>query len=254
MNSMSLKGFSRFVACGWTIAFGLMPVVASAVPSSSPHSVHPDHHTLTRTPSNVVCQPLFVCDIVLDPGETILAMATGDSMRWILNTVMIGQDADTPHVLIKPTAYGLRTNLIIATDRRVCYVILVSVRHDYQYHARFYYPIADVAHITRSASDDGDGPPVDVEHVDTAYRISGDRHIAPLRVLNDGSHTYIQMPKSPTALPVVYTVAPDGSDAITNYRFRHSMFVVDGVPNQLVLVLGSGHGQKRCTIEREIQQ
>jgi P-type conjugative transfer protein TrbG len=250
---MSLKVLALLTACGCFIAIFVMHDAAFAASSPAPHADRQDHRTSTRAPSNVVCQPLFVCDIVLDPGETILAMATGDSVRWILNTVMSGRDADTPHVLVKPTDFGLRTNLIISTDRRVCYVILVSVRHDYQYHARFYYPIADVAHITQSMPDDGDGPNVDVEHVDTAYRISGDRHVAPLRVLNDGVHTYIQMPKSATDLPVVYTVAPDGSDALINYRFRHSMFVVDGVPNKLVLVLGSGRGQKRCTIERENQ-
>jgi type IV secretion system protein VirB9 len=250
---MMLKVFALLVVCACSITILVIHGVAVGAPAPTPHADRQDHHAPTRIPANVVCQPLFVCDVVLDPGETILAMATGDSVRWILNTVMSGQDADTPHVLVKPSAYGLRTNLIIATDRRVCYVILVSVRHDYQYHARFYYPITDVAHITQSTPDSGDGPSVDVAQLDTAYRISGDRHIAPLRVLNDGSHTYIQMPKSTTNLPVVYTVAPDGSDALINYRFRHSLFVVDGVPNQIVLVLGSGRGQKRCTIDRENQ-
>jgi type IV secretion system protein TrbG len=250
---MPFKLMSILIAVGCSVAVLAMPWRAAAEPTPAPHAVPKSHHTPKHTSANVVCQPLFVCDIVLDPGETILAMATGDSVRWILTTVMSGQDAETPHVLVKPTNYGLRTNLIIATDRRVCYVILVSVRHDYQLHARFYYPIAEVAHITSSAPNDGDGPNIDVEHLDTAYRISGDRHIAPLRVLNDGSHTYIQMPKSPSDLPVVYQVASDGSDALINFRFRHSMFVVDGVPDKLVLVLGSGRGQKRCTIERENQ-
>jgi type IV secretion system protein TrbG len=180
-------------------------------------------HASRRTPkerSNVVCQPLFVCDIVLDSGETIISMATGDSVRWLLNTVASGPDGDTPHVLVKPTDYNLRTNLIIATDRRVCYVILVSVKHDYQYRARFYYPIGEVAHIAWTNANGSAGIQVNLERLDYSYRT------------------------------VVFVIGSDGSDTIVNYRYRNRTFIVDGVPNRIALVQGSGRGQRRVVIER----
>jgi type IV secretory pathway VirB9-like protein len=38
-----------------------------------------------RRPQPVlVCQPQFVCDIVLDSGETVLNMAIGDATRWVI--------------------------------------------------------------------------------------------------------------------------------------------------------------------------
>ena len=222
---------------------------ACAKPTSSPQKRQPVTQP-SRAPVNVVCQPLFVCDIVMDPGETILSMATGDSVRWLLSTVVSGPNAETPHVLVKPTDYALRTNLIIATNKRVCYMILVSTRRDFQNRARFYYPIAEVAHITQDGESGSNGSQVDLARLDYAYRIHGEHSFIPAHVMNDGAHTYIQMPPGIQDMPVVFVTANDGSDAIVNYRFRHGMFIVDCVPERLVLVQGSGHSQRRVIIER----
>jgi len=204
----------------------------------------------THGPRPIVCQPLFVCDIVLDPGETILAMATGDSARWMLSTVMSGPDASIPHVLVKPTEYSLRTDLIIASDKRVCYAILVSTPRDYRGRIRLYYPVAEFAITTPSQAISTDGSDASLSRFDFAYRMRGDRRIMPIRVMNDGAHTYIQMPATIQDMPVVVMIANDGSDAMINYRFRHGMFVVDGVPDRLALIQGTGRGQRRVTIER----
>lgn len=228
--------------------------VVSSLPSwatpTSGHNPPPAPARTQKRPANVVCQPLFVCDIVMDPGETILSMATGDSVRWIVSTLMSGPNAQTPHVLVKPTDYGLRTNLIIATNRRVCYLILVSTQRDYQDRARFYYPIVEVAHITRDRETDSGTPNIDIAKLDFTYRVHGERSFTPLRVMNDGAHTYIQMSSDLQDMPVVFAIANDGSDAVVNYRFRRGMFIVDGVPGRIALVQGSGRGQRRVIIER----
>jgi type IV secretion system protein VirB9 len=177
-------------------------------------------------------------------------MATGDSVRWILNSVASGPDGETPHVLVKPTDYDLRTNLIIATNRRVCYVILVSVKHDYQYRARFYYPITEVAHITPANANGSAGIQVNLDRLDYSYRMHGEKSFMPVRVMNDGYHTYIEMPDGIQDMPVVFVLGNDGSDTIVNYRFRNLTFIVDGVPSSITLVQGSGRGQRRVIIER----
>lgn len=225
------------------------PRGARSAPTVTGQPAHKTART-SHTPAAVVCQPLFVCDIVLDPEETILAMATGDSVRWLLSTVMSGPDARTPHVLVKPTDYGLRTDLIITTDKRVCYLILVSARHDGQANTRLYYPVAEVAHVVKSTHTTDDDLQVSIGRLDFAYRMHGDRSFMPTRVMNDGAHTYIEMPSGIQDMSVVFAIASDGSDAVVNYRFRHGMFVVDGVPDRLTLVQGSGRGQRRVIIER----
>ena len=214
--------------------------------------VAPATRQTSRAPSNVVCQPLFVCDIVLDPGETIISMATGDSVRWILTTVASGSDGDTPHVLVKPTDYDLRTNLIISTNRRVCYVILVSAKHDYQYRARFYYPVSEVAHVAPTNVNGSAGIQVNLDRLDYSYRMHGEKSFMPVRVMNDGYRTYIEMPDGIQDMPVVFAIGNDGSDTIVNFRFRNLTFIVDGVPSRIALVQGSGRGQRRVIIDRGI--
>ena len=239
--------FVAIIVC-LTVVIGQSVAIASIHLHAS--RVAPAPRQTSRAPSNVVCQPLFVCDIVLDPGETIISMATGDSVRWILNSVASGPDGETPHVLVKPTDYDLRTNLIIATDRRVCYVILMSVKHDYQYRARFYYPISEVAHITQSNASASAGIQVNLDRLDYSYRMHGENSFMPVRVMNDGYHTYIEMPDGIQDMPVVFAIGNDGSDTIVNCRFRNRTFIVDGVPSRIALVQGSGRGQRRVVIER----
>jgi len=239
---MKMQLFLLAIAIG--VALAGWQWAASAAPSpKSDHVARPAHDD--KRSSNVVCQPLFVCDIVLDLGEVIESMATGDSVRWILSTAVSGPNGDTPHVLVKATDYGLRTNLIITTDRRVCYVILVSTNHDYQYRAHFYYPIANVAHIKPNAHS-----PFDPANFDFSYRMRGERSFMPVHAMNDGVHTYIEMPMGIQDMPALFVVGNDGSDAIVNYRFRGRSFIVDGVPQRITLVLGSGRGQRRVIIER----
>jgi|ERR1700694_119978 len=229
-----------FIVAGW-------PCLSYGTPRITPP---PKVAHNEGAPRNVVCQPLFVCDIVFDPGETILNMATGDSVRWILNTAASGDNGDIPHVLVKPTDYGLRTNLIITTSKRVCYLILVSTTHNYQYRTHFYYPIDDVAHIKPNVHADSATVRVNSENLDFAYRIHGERSFIPVHVMNDGTHTYIEMPQGLQDMPVLYVMGNDGSDMIVNYRFRSRSFVLDGVPQRMALVQGSGRGQRRVIIER----
>lgn len=219
-----------------------MPPPRAARSSSASHA--------NRIPANVVCQPLFVCDVVLDPGETIISMASGDAVRWILNATPSGNSGERPHVLVKATDYGLRTNLIITTDKRTCYLILVSTAHDYQYRTRFYYPIGEVAKIKPLGRMSASLDQVNPERLDLAYRMRGERSFMPLHVLNDGRHTYIQMPDGVQDMPVLYVIGNDGADTVVNYRFHGRSFILDGLPQRMVLVQGSGRGQRRVIIER----
>jgi P-type conjugative transfer protein TrbG len=241
--------FAVALALATSVVLTIGPRIARSAPASQRYKALAVIHR-QRKPIGVVCQPLFVCDIVLDSGESILAMATGDSARWILSTVMSGPEAQTPHVLVKPTDYGLRTDLIIATGQRVCYLLLLSTRRDYQGTPRLYYPVAEYGLITRSGDSPSDQLQFNLARLDFAYRLRGEPSFMPTRVLNDGAHTYIEMPSGIEDMPVVFAIANDGSDAVVNYRFRHGMFVVDGVPQRLALVQGSGRSQRRVIIER----
>src|SRR5579863_7432705 len=71
--------------------------------------------------------PEAVSDIALEPGETLTSIAAGDTVRWVVGDTTSGADpAKQVHVLVKPFAPGLKTNLVIATDRRTYHILLES--------------------------------------------------------------------------------------------------------------------------------
>lgn len=68
-------------------------------------------------------------DIALQPGEMLVSVAAGDTLRWIIGDTSSGSGATRrSHILVKPSAAGLSTNLVIATDRRTYHVEAESRR------------------------------------------------------------------------------------------------------------------------------
>jgi len=71
--------------------------------------------------------PEQVSDIALEPGEQLTAVSAGDTVRWVIGDTTSGTgESKRVHVLFKPFAPGLRTNLIITTDRRFYHLQLES--------------------------------------------------------------------------------------------------------------------------------
>ena len=95
----------------------------------------------------VRCSPLRACDIELESGEIVRDVALGDSERWVAQPLKSGDvEHSVPHVVVKPKAYGLSTNLVIGTTRRTYHLRLISPREstrgesaDHR-HVSFYYP------------------------------------------------------------------------------------------------------------------
>ena len=237
------------------LVVGGAPALAVAGPVTGPDGVlrYPFGE---RTPPTLRCKPLFVCDLVLEPGESIINVAVGDSVRWLIAPASSGgEDNATPHVLIKPTEAGLHTNLIVTTNRRTYYLALVSSYSNPMLRIGFLYP-QDLQH-TFTASAFGRGyrpgtplPETSIDKLDFNYRMSGDRGLQPVRVFNDGTHTYLQMPQGMSEIPVLFAVGSDGGDTLVNYRFTGQYYVVDGVPASIALVQGSGRHQRRAVITR----
>lgn len=93
----------------------------------------------------VVCAPLRVCILELEPGEKVISEPhIGDSVRWSIAPATSGQaDLLTPMIVIKPRQAGLDTNLLVTTDRRAYYVRLISKSEEYLPRVAFSYPEDD---------------------------------------------------------------------------------------------------------------
>src|SRR3546814_15665716 len=74
----------------------------------------------------VYAAPGWVTDIALQPGENLVAVASGDTARWVIGDTTSGPgEGKQTHVLVKPYSAGLLTNLVITTDRRAYHVRLI---------------------------------------------------------------------------------------------------------------------------------
>lgn len=214
----------------------------------------------------VVCAPLRLCIVELQKGEKLTGEPQiGDSVRWSIEPASFGSgELTTPLIVIKPKAVGLDTNLAITTDRRTYYLRLVSTSRDYVARIAFEYPddaeakwssaLQDQANAIRDAqSDKGVKTLADtVENLNVDYSIKGDTAIRPIRVVDDGVHTYIQM--SPAVLhreaPVLAILGPDGKAEMVNYRVQGSVYVVDRLFERGRLILGSGRKAQKADIIR----
>jgi type IV secretory pathway VirB9-like protein len=88
------------------------------------------------------------------------------------------------------------------------------------------------------------------------YRISGNAPWRPVRVYNDGTKTYIEMPANLKEAPVPFALRKGGflglgqSLALLNYRYHGHWYVLDGVPDKAVLVNGVGPSAEKIVISR----
>jgi len=80
----------------------------------------------------VYTAPEQVTDIALQPGEELMSVSAGDTVRWVLGDTVSGSgDSEQVHILVKPISHGLTTNLIITTSKRTCHVEMKSFRETY---------------------------------------------------------------------------------------------------------------------------
>jgi len=75
----------------------------------------------------VYAAPGRVTAIALQPGEELVTVAAGDTVRWIVGDTASGAgETLRVKVLVKPIRSGLKTNLVITTSRRTYLVELTS--------------------------------------------------------------------------------------------------------------------------------
>lgn len=212
----------------------------------------------TSMPS-VVCAPLYVCDIALQSGEAVNDVKVGDPVRWRITPATSGS---TTHVIVKPSDIGLTTNLIVATDRRVYNIRLVSREHDWMPAVSFSYPEdeaaawADLERATAKRRAETIIPATgeSIERLDFGFSIKGDKPIwRPVRVYAVAGKTVIQFPRAMQhdEAPALVAIGPGKEEQLVNYRTDGDRYIVDKVLSRAILVAGVGRHQTRVVIDRE---
>jgi type IV secretion system protein VirB9 len=197
--------------------------------------------------------PGRVTDIALQSGETLISVASGDTVRWIIGDTSSGSGAERRvHVLVKPVAAGLATNLVIATDRRTYHLALTSSAGPAMAALSWSYPQDALLAIRNAQAAAEAAAPVatglSVEALNFAYKITGDDpDWRPLRAFDDGRQTYIEFPRSIAVgeAPPLFLV--DGKDQVSlvNYRVQGRFYVVDRLFAAAELRLG---GKKQAIV------
>lgn len=216
----------------------------------------------------VVCAPLRVCTVELQPGEKMTGEPQiGDSVRWNVSPAVYGKGEDTTSLIVlKPQEPGLDTNLLITTDRRAYYLRLVSKPQEYVARVAFSYPEEEnsrkwqehlIAQAQEQKADAQIAPAiVTADKLNFNYKVTGgNEEIRPVRVFDDGAKTYIQM--RPEMLnreaPALLVLGSDGKGEMTNYRVQQQTYIVDRLFNRARLILGAGKKTQKVEITREQQ-
>ena len=194
----------------------------------------------------VYTSPGRVTVIALQEGEELVAVSAGDTVRWIVGDTVSGSGAhQRVHVLVKPTRVGLKTNLVITTNRRTYLLELSSTPQAWMASVSWGYPKDRMLALQKQAREAQAAAPVDsglsVEQIRFRYAISGDAPPwKPMRAFDDGQRVYIQFPGgiAQGELPPLFVIGPQGDGQLVNYRFRSPYYVVDRLFGAAELRLG----------------
>lgn len=178
--------------------------------------------------------PNFISTILLEEGETLQDVAAGDTSRWLV-TETTAEGASSPRtiVLVKPQASGLRTNIVLVTDRRT-YLVEATSQTSEAYSAQIAWCYPGSATASAVA-------PVNALNFDYRVRVTRGRRPVwtPARVFDDGRRTWIEFPPETIAadLPPLFVITAEGAE-LSNYRIDGRRYMIDRVFDIAELRLG----------------
>src|SRR5450755_4413684 len=126
----------------------------------------------------VFASPGRVTDIVLQEGEELVTVSAGDTVRWIVgDTTSATGSTLRVNILVKPTRVGLKTNLVVTTNRRTYLLELSSTPQAWMASVSWDYPKDRMLALQKQAQQAQAAAPVDsglsLEQIRFRYAISG---------------------------------------------------------------------------------
>jgi type IV secretion system protein VirB9 len=195
--------------------------------------------------------------VSLQPGEELVTVAAGDTVRWIVGDTSSGSgDTLRVNVMVKPIRSGLKTNLVITTSRRTYLIELTSTERTWMASVSWEYPKDAMLALQRQAQAASASAPVEsglsLEKIRFRYAIRGSNPPwKPLRAFDDSAKVYIEFPPgiAQGELPPLFVIGAQGDGQLVNYRFRSPYYIVDRLFGAAELRLG-GDKAEVVRIER----
>jgi type IV secretion system protein VirB9 len=186
-------------------------------------------------------------------------MILGDNERWLAVESSSGKgEQRTPHVVVKPTTKGIKTNLVVTTDQHIYDINLVE-GGKVEPRVGFWFPAEEFkreqqrdAAIQKQQQEQAKQVTQPPPPRNERYSIAGDFLWTPKKAWDDGQRTYLELASEAKTvpLPVLYDTSA-GKNELVNYVVRDNMFIVGRLFDEAALVLGTGWGQQKVTIKRE---
>jgi type IV secretion system protein VirB9 len=224
----------------------------------------------------VVCAPLRYCTITLEPGEKLLYPALADQERWDIGFTFSGQpNLKTTHITLKPQRAGLRTSLVLTTDKRLYTLRLLSDEERYMNIVNFAYSDASNNYMdsfaayqqqwsayTGPQTNSATAPPtkqtrqsdyeLDVDNLYFGYDVKGDNEIKPIRVFDDGVKTHIEFDPKIQELPSLVIVTGWRKKKIVEIKNHNGYeYIVNALFEKANLITGVGWSKKKIVITRD---
>ena len=220
----------RAIACGLVVALAL------GAPAQADRRIehvlyNPEHIVTVHGKSGLETMIEFASD------EHVENIAVGDSAAW-----QVTPNKRINLLFLKPLMARAHSNMTVITDRhRYLFDLVASGGQGHAVYAlRFEYPeqllITPVVNPEPAPPAPVTAPPPPPVR-NTGWRATGDRHLIPGEVFDDGSATHIVW-NHDSDLPAIFAPGPDGSEGPVNFIMKDGTIIIDGVAPRYVLRIG----------------
>lgn len=198
----------------------------------------------------ILSAPDHVTDIALQPGESLTSSPTaGDTVRWSISPMKSGVGSrETTHLILKPLEFGIETNLVVATDKHTYHLRLQS-GETHMPSVAWNYPQEESQRMDALLKKRDQEEPISPMSLRFDYKIEDEKYSwRPLRIFDDGSKTYIQMPstmKSSDA-PALFVLDESSEPMLVNYRVKGDYYLVDRLFERAELRVGTRKSVSIC--------
>lgn len=169
-------------------------------------------------------------------GENISTISMGDQNLWLFE--QLGN-----RLFLKPAAKNADTNMTVITDKKVYHFELTAKvangidDKDLVFVVKFIYPDEKDKNILQFAkkplSDEPDMRNLSLYNFN--YEFTGEPNIAPVKVFDNGTFTYMQFSSNNSEIPAIFSVDSAGFEELVNFRVAGDYLVIERIASQFTL-------------------
>ena len=191
----------------------------------------------------------YAIELIFEDGESFAGEGGGD-----LEGITFGYH--TNHLILKPKAASVGTNLIIYTNRRAYRFEYSAVDHapdpsidEVMYAVRFLYPPPPAALVAPTAAEQTQRALARASEArarNLDYWYCGASSLKPVAASDDGVHTRLSF-AAKGELPAIFLANDDGSESLLNFTVEEGQVVIHRVAKRFILRRGQLTG---CVVNK----